>query len=523
MPRGKSNKVTIKTYDQSQPFLLPPSLDEMIPGNHLVRVLNKMIDHLDIDLFLKSYKGGGASIFHPKMMVKILVYAYLNKIYSSRRIAKALREDIHFMWLAGMQQPDFRTINKFRSSRLKDVIDEVFAEQIEFCLEYGFIKMENYFIDGTKIEANASKNSYVWGKNVSRYKKVTDQKIIDHLKHIEEINQQENLEYEDRDLEELGEGKIISSEAIAEHLKKIRDRLTDKKDKGDLDKGDKEIEKITNRIEKTDLPKLKGYEQHKQNLSGRNSYSKTDKDATFCRLKNGLLRPGYNVMIGCENQFIVNYSIHQNPGESGLVIPHLQKMHQLLNKFPGNVIGDSAFGSEENYEYLNQNKIGNYLKYNTFHLEQTGTVTSNTFTRTDFIYYSETDSFECPAGKKLHFNRIKKNITENGYHNTLREYECVDCAGCKLAENCKKSTGNKILNYNPQSEYYRAQARTNLTSEEGKKLRIQRNTEPESVFADIKWNQEFDRFYLKGKGKVNIEWGLISIAHNFKKIVKLSS
>jgi transposase len=521
MPKGKSNKVVIKHYDQNQAYLLPPSLEEMIPADHFVRSFSKMMDQLDLDILLKTYRGGGASIFHPRMMLKILVYAYLNKIYSSRKIAKALREDIHFMWLSGMQQPDFRTINQFRSSRLKKVIDQVFASQVEFCLEQGFIKLENYYVDGTKIEANASKNSYVWGKNVSRYKDSTQEKIKNILQQIEQVNQKENRQYRDKDLEELGEGIQVSSKKIEEHVKKLKDALREKQENGSGHAGDKEVGKAIEEIEKKHLPKLQQYEQQQENLSGRNSYSKTDVDATFCRLKNGLLRPGYNAMIGTENQIIINYSIHQQPGESGLFIPHLKKLQELLGALPENVIGDAAFGSHENYDFLDRNNIGNYLKYNTFESEQSGTQSWSAFSRADFAYQPANDRFVCPGGRYLHFKEVERHQTDNGYINFLKVYECNDCNGCPFQGECTKMKGNKVLRYNPHLEHYRAQARNNLTSPKGVQLRKKRSIEPETVFGDIKWNQRFSRFHLRGLQNVNIEWGLLSLAHNFKKMYQI--
>lgn len=521
MSKGKSTKITFKKYDQNQGLLLPPSLDEMIPENHLVRVLNGLIEKIDIDLLLKSYKGGGTSIYHPKMMIKVIVYAYLNKIYTSRKIAKALREDIHFMWLSGMQYPDFRTINSFRSSRLKEVIDQVFASQVEFFLQQGYVKLENYFIDGTKIEANANRTSYVWSKNVKRYAGSTSKNISDLLKHIYQINNDEDIEYGDKDLEELGEGVNISSESVEEHLKKIREKLTDKKSMGALEQDDKDVEKLANKIEKEHLPKLKKYEQQNKDLAGRNSFSKTDKDASFIRMKNDLLRPGYNVMIGCENQFILNYSIHQNSGDSGLLIPHIEKLDQLTGRMPINVIGDAAFGSEQNYDFIYKNNIGNYLKYNMFDLEQAGSYSTKTFTRLDFTYNSQDDTFICPNGETLTYKQTTRQISENGYTHKVREYQCMNCENCKFADKCKKKTGNKILLYNPTMEAFRKQARENLTSSIGEKLRKQRSTEPETVFADIKWNQRFTKFNLRGKDKVNVEWGLLSLVHNFKKYIAL--
>src|SRR4030067_1143026 len=119
-----------KPYVMNQPHLLPPSYDELIEPGHLVRVVSEAIDKLDLSPLLAQYKGGGTSSYHPQMLLKVLVYAYCSQIYSSRRIAAALRENIHLMWLSGGNRPDFRTINDFRSQRMKAVLDEVFDEVV---------------------------------------------------------------------------------------------------------------------------------------------------------------------------------------------------------------------------------------------------------------------------------------------------------------------------------------------------------------------------------------------------------
>ena len=168
--RRKHTKVTFKPYHQHQTTLLPPSLEDLIPDNHLVRVVSDVIDKMQIDSLVKGYKGGGTSSYHPKMMLKVLVYAYTQRIYSSRQIGKSVRENIHYMWLAGQNQPDFRTINRFRSSRLKGTIQNVFTQIVLYLLESGLIEFKDYFLDGTKLEANANKYSFVWAKSTGKYK-----------------------------------------------------------------------------------------------------------------------------------------------------------------------------------------------------------------------------------------------------------------------------------------------------------------------------------------------------------------
>ena len=149
-------KVTFKSYSVGQMSLLPQSLEELIPEDHLVRVVNAMLDRIDLKPLIAQYEGGGASSYHPLMMLKVLVYAYSEKTYSSRRIAKALRENVNYMWLSGGNQPDHRTLNNFRSGVLKEVVREVFASVVALLAEDGYVKLENYFVDGTKIEANAN-------------------------------------------------------------------------------------------------------------------------------------------------------------------------------------------------------------------------------------------------------------------------------------------------------------------------------------------------------------------------------
>ncbi|MDP4188952.1 MAG: IS1182 family transposase [Bacteroidota bacterium] len=521
MSKGKSNKVTFKTYDPDQAFLLPPSLEDLVPQNHMVRMVNKTIDQLNIDPLIKSYKGGGASIYHPKMMIKVLVYAYLSQIYSSRKIAKALRQDTHFMWLSGMNKPDFRTINIFRSSRLKPVIDQVFGSMVKLCQEMEYIKLENYFIDGTKIAANAGRNSYVWKKNVKRYKASTEEQIRKLLDHIEQVNQQENLDYGERDLEELGENTQITSEKIKAFVNKLNEQISEKKQTTGLSKGDKEVAKTVKQLEKDRLPKLEQYEQQEKDLSGRNSCSKTDIDATFLRLKNGLLRPSYNILVGSENQFILNHSIHQNAGDSGLFIDHMKKLKSQLGNLPSNAIGDAAFGTEENYSFLDQHTIGNYLKYGTFHSDQTNKHKQDKFSKDKFVYTPESDTYQCPSSRNLHFKEEKETKTDNGYISHVKIYACEDCSGCSFANQCKKGQANRSIQINTVLDQYRSKAYSNLTSEQGIKLRKQRNTEPETVFGNIKWNLKFNRFGLRGKDKVNTEMGLICIAHNIMKIYKI--
>lgn len=159
-----------KDYPQHQLMLLPPSLEELIAADHPVRVVNSVIDRLDLKALNRTYKGGGASSYHPRMLLKVLVFGYVSNIYSSRKLERATKSNIYFMWLSGMQRPDHNTINRFRSDRLKGIIKEVFGKVVELLVESGHVSLKRVYTDGTKIEANANKYTFVWGKSIRRSK-----------------------------------------------------------------------------------------------------------------------------------------------------------------------------------------------------------------------------------------------------------------------------------------------------------------------------------------------------------------
>src|SRR5512137_2249819 len=189
--KRKLSAPVFKPYVMNRVALLPPSYDEKIPADHLVRVVNEAVEQLDLSSLLAQYPGGGRSSYHPLMMLKVLVYGYAEKIYSSRRIAKALRENIYFMWISGENTPDFRTINDFRGSRMKGVIDAVFTAVLEHLIAAGHVKLEHYFLDGTKVEADANKHKVVWAKKGENYHRRVQEQIKELLKQIEQVNEEE--------------------------------------------------------------------------------------------------------------------------------------------------------------------------------------------------------------------------------------------------------------------------------------------------------------------------------------------
>jgi transposase len=354
MSKGRSDKVTYKPYEQNQPYLIPPSADELIPQDHLVRLVNEVIDQMGIEPLLRKYQaGGGASRYHPVMMTKLFVYGYMTKVCSSRMLAKAVRENVTFMWLAGSQKPDFRTLNDFRGKLLKGVMEEIFVTAVKMLAGKGYIRLENYFQDGTKIESASGRYTFVWKKSIEKNDKRLDEKLRAYIRMAERAWEDENREYGNRDLEELGGKEEFTSADVKELAGILRERIAG------LEEGEdkKKLKKELKTVEKEYLPRKKKYEKAKRICGRRNSYSKTDKDATFMRMKedhmgNGQLKPAYNVQIGTENGFVVGYDLFANPGDTKTLKPHLRRQQRRLGVKPKAVITDAGYGSEENYVYL---------------------------------------------------------------------------------------------------------------------------------------------------------------------------
>ncbi len=503
-------KLAIKSDNRKQNLLLPPSLDELVPENHMVRVVDAVIDRLDISDILSTYRGGGNSAFNPKMMLKVLVFAYLSNVYSSRRIEELLRRDIYFMWLAGMKRPDFRTINYYRGKRLKEGFDTVFTQVVRLLHEEGFVSLKVQYIDGTKIESVANKYTFVWRGSVEKYDARLKAKTEALLRQIEQNHAIENQE------------NPVPEELTTEEVTKRVERI---KEKVDADNLGKEERKALKQIEMDSVPRMNRYREQLETMGSRNSYSKTDPDATFMRMKedamlNGQLKPGYNVQISTENQFITNFGIYQRPTDTLTMISYLESFKARYGMQSEEIVADSGYGSEENYEYMFSNGMTPYVKYNMFHVEQRRSYRNNPFRVSNLFYNPDDDFYVCPMGQKLKFIRQEKRYTASGYQQTVSVYRACRCEGCPLRGQCHKSKRDRQIEVNHTLDDYKARARELLTSEQGIKHRSNRPIEPEAVFGQIKECGRFRRLRLKGLTGAKIDFGLKALAHNLRKLAQ---
>ena len=503
-------KVVYKSYNQNDSLLFPHCIGDFIPKNDPVRVLDAIVEHLDISAIEATYKGGGASSFAPRMLLKVILYAYLQNIHSGRKMEALLKRDVNFMWLSGMQRPDFNTINYFRKYRLADVIDDIFTQVVQMLVDAKFVSLEVQYIDGTKIEANANKYTFVWKKATKTNQDKLDLKVKSILREAERVL---NMELKDES------DNIMTAE---EMQKRTDDILTQMDEKGI---SDKKLRKAVAKVKEESVPKMKEYEEKLEIVGDRGSYSKTDKDATFMRMKedamnNGQTKPGYNVQIATENQFITNYDLYWRPTDQGTLIPFLDSFKDRYGRQSSTVCADSGYGSEMNYEYMLSNQIDPYVKYNMFHAEDKRNRKNNPFLVENMFYNQEQNFYVCPRGQHLDFVWEVKETSDLGYESTKSVYRAKDCSRCPLRGMCYKGKADRrTIEVNHRNNELRAMAKELLTSEEGLKHRSKRPIEPEAVFGQIKYDNNFKRFHYRGKRLVKAEFATIAVAHNIRKMI----
>jgi transposase len=502
--------VAFKAYHQQQGMLLPPSLDELIGPDHPVRIVNQVLEKIDIDPLLRKYRGGGASSFHPRMLLKVLVYAYINNTYSSRKIEAALKENIHYMWLSGMSTPDHNTINRFRSNRLKEVLRQVFTQVVMLLAEEGLLNIKELYTDGTKIEASANRYTFVWGNAIKTSKERIKKQLAELWQYAQNIAA---AELPDTDPTSFN---TIDADKVEQTIGQINEALKDKP-------VNKQVKQKLGYARKNWPSNLKKYEEQEKILQGRKSYSKTDTDASFMRMKedhmlNGQLKPAYNLQLSSNNQYIVNYSLHQTTADTTTLQHHTELYKTQYGNHPDIITADAGYGSEENYQYLQQNNIENYVKYNYFDKEQRAKTDKKYPFKADLLFYSEDkDCYYCPMGQQMKNIGTIQSKTKTGFIQNITRYQATNCNGCPLRVNCHKSKGNRIIEINHTLKKYKEQVTQNLRSEKGIYHRKKRPADVEPVFANIKNNHQFKRFMLRGIDKVEIETGLLALAHNLRK------
>lgn len=500
-----------------QIVLFPQKMDDFIAADDPVRLLDSLVDSIDLSCFYKLYKERGRSPYHPRVLLKAVLYAYMNNVYSCRKIEKLLLRDIHYMWLTGQSTPDFITINRFRN-RVKNEINDIFTQIVLLLSSKGLVTLDVEYIDGTKIESKANKYTFVWRKTVEKNRAKLQDKIRVLLSQIDDVIAQEQHQTEDK-VEFTPETLSTLSSELREALSAQQASATTKEEKKALKSKEKQIKTLEQHADK-----LKEYDEHLDNLGDRNSYSKTDTDATFMRMKedamnNGQTKPGYNLQISTENQFITHFDFFSNPTDTLTLILFTKSYFSRYGHYPSVITADSGYGSEENYRHMEEHDIEAFVKYNYFHKEQHNAFKDDIFRQENLFYNKDEDYYVCPMGQHMTWIGSRTSKTESGYISSVQVYESQNCDQCPLRGMCtKRKEGNRRIEVNHLLREYKRQARERLTSEEGLKHRSKRPVEPEAVFGQMKYNMHYKRARHFGKDKVEMDFTFFAIAFNLKKM-----
>ena len=515
----------LKNYTTNQGFYqlkLPLEIDCIIPDNDSVRLLSQFVEEMDLRDLYSTYSRIREKQATPRQMLKIVLYSYMNHNYSSRLMETSCKRDINFMYmLEDAPAPDHSTFARFRSLHFVPCSERILAEMTNFLHDLGEISGEAIFIDGTKIEACANKYTFVWKKAVSKNQAKLLEKLSDFVAECEE---------------QYGIKLIYQNVVKLRHIKKLRKKLYGLKIEDDIDfvhgcgKKKSPLQRSIEKLEEY-LERLKVYTQKMYICGDRNSFSKTDNDATFMRIKedamgNGQLKAGYNVQHGVDSEYIAWLTIGPQPTDTITLIPFLNKMNQYLSFKYNKVVADAGYESEENYTYLDANEQLSFIKPTNYEISKTRKYKADIGLIDNMEYHEDRDFYICRNGRRLVFSHIIKRKSKTGYQSQKTIYTCEDCSNCPCKGQCIKGNNSKtpleerVKNLETCKVFnkYRKENLERILSDEGCQLRMNRRIQAEGSFGELKQDMGFRRFLCKGNQNVLAESILLAMAHNINKL-----
>ena len=497
-----------------------------VPKDDPVRLLSAIMDRVDYRRVNMAYSRLGRSEYPTRLLTKVWVYGYMRRMIYSREVEAACWENVKFMYLLeGRKPPDHNTLARYRSGVLRSEAGEDLLRQVvELLIEAGYVDMANAFIDGTKIEANANRYTFVWKKATAKNQQKLQTKIV---RQLPELLASAGVKY-----------RIQATEDIAvRHLKKIRKKLYAKKTAEGIEfvhGTGKRKTAVQRAIETVDewLEKIKRYTRDIHICGERNSYCKTYHDAMFMRMKedhmrNGQLKPGYNVNVATASGFIIGHYISSDRDDVQTLIPFVTKLREAYPKHhPGRVVVDSGYESEDNYCWFEELKDCElFVKPSNHEAKKKKKYRTDISRRENMAYDPESDTYTCAAGKPIRYDHDKHSKSANGLNITTSVYVCDHCKGCQLKEKCIRARGSKPLEERSKvicvSKRFAAQREAmeaKINTPEGKLLRVNRSIQAEGTFAFTKQDLNYRRFLCRGKPKVTAEWSLLAIAANILKL-----
>lgn len=490
---------------------LPIETETFIAVDNSVRLLDQILEELDYSSLYRSYSSAGRNpSISPVSLFKVMVFAYSQGIYSSRKIEEACHLNLAFKFLLrGEKAPDHNTIARFRKDRLSQCIEGLFVQLVELLASHGEISFENLFVDGTKIEADANKYSFVWRKAVSKNESRLQEKVRSFLS--------EN--FPGKDL-----GERITCEEMGEALAELEQKIKtcgiefvygSGRRKHQLQRDYETLKEYIERQSK--------YDGYNSLFNGRNSFSKTDTDATFMHLKNdhmrnSQLKPAYNLQLGVESEYIVGVDISSERSDHGTLKPFLKRIRSNYGKNFKNFIGDAGYESEEAYAFLEEEGIAAYIKPSNYEYSKTKKFQRDMEFRLSMDYLPEEDAYRCKSGRFLRYSYDRTRKSASGFESTSKVYKCDSCEDCPYLGKCYKGKYSKTIQVSETFDAYREQSLRNISSEKGTLLRVNRSIQAEGVFGILKWDFGFTRFLCRGKVNVETESFLLALGFNINKL-----
>ena len=519
------NKILQKDYTLSSLYYqikLPLDVETLIPADDPVRLLSAFVEGMELSDLYQTYGKIKKNQATPRQLLKIMVYASMNRIYSSRDIETACRRDINFMYLLeGKPAPDHATFARFISLHFAQCSKKTLSEVSKLLYSLGEISGKSIFIDGTKIESVANKYTFVWKTTVTK----NQAKLFDKILVLVEAC--ENL---------YGLRLAYGGKVSLHTLKRLRKKLYRiQQEEGIVfvhgsGRRKTRLQKSMENLE-TYIAKLKEYNKKLHICGDRNSYSKTDPDATFMRLKedamlNGQLKPAYNLQHGVDSEYITWLDISPRPTDTRTLIPFLKDMELHLPFKYQEIVGDAGYESEENYLFLEGNGQLAYIKPQNYEISKTRKYGQDIGRAENMEYDEESDCYYCKNGQALDVQYEKKEKTTSGYRRTVTVYRSSGCGGCPFKTECIKGNNCKIPMEDRQKVLYvskkmkekRQETLERITSDYGTQLRMNRSIQAEGSFANLKEDMGFRRYLYRGKANVTAQSILLAIGYNMNKL-----
>ena len=499
---------------------MPVEMERMIDVDDPVYSFNEVLRHIDLKKYFvedEDHKTGRPR-YDGEKLLKVILFAFMEEGYQAiRRIWKLCKTDIRFLWLLDEEKaPSHMTICNFINHQLKGNIEEIFLEINRYIFEKEAVDLEHIYIDGTKITANANRYSWVWKKSCETSRRKVFVKVSGLL---EEMNRS-GIELQGVKFGTREEYAIEYLEYILEQYAKLMALDEEKAVRGRGHRKSAALRLYDQLAEY--IERLKKYAEHIE-ICGekRNSYSKTDHDATFMRVKrdhmgNDQLLPAYNVQLGICDEYIAVYDVKQYASDTDCFPELMDRFYRHYGRYPHYPVGDAGYGSYNNYLYCQEHGMEKYMKFPMYQKE-----TSNKKYREDpfravNFKVDEDGNLVCPNNRKFHFLRTAP-VKGNRFGRTEELYQCEDCTGCPYKSQCSKAAGNRIVRLNEELTRFHEEVLANLNCIHGALLRMNRSIQAEGAFGTIKWNHAYTRARRRGLDGLLLETALISCGFNLHK------